>query len=126
MEPGSDEAYRDKLDKAIEKALAFGATVKPNATVEAMKSAAGGPLADNKFLNAIQRNTISLTTLALWPIYQTIVRRVRFRADTAQVSASTTAADTAPPQGGGRHRPPDRRVRRRDVAPRRVATHVSA
>ncbi len=52
------------LIAAIEKALAFGATVKPNATVEAMKSAAGGPLSDNKFLNAIQRNTISLTTLA--------------------------------------------------------------
>ncbi len=52
------------LIRAIEKALEFGAAVKPNATVEAMKAAAGGPLADNKFLNAIQRNTISLTTLS--------------------------------------------------------------
>jgi len=52
------------LITAIEKAMAYGAAVKPNAVVEAMKASAGGPLADNKFLNAIQKNTMSLTTLS--------------------------------------------------------------
>ncbi|MEO8025061.1 MAG: M20/M25/M40 family metallo-hydrolase [Bryobacteraceae bacterium] len=52
------------LIRAIEKAMDISGAAKPNAVVEQMKKAAGGQFADNKFVNAIQKNTISLTTLA--------------------------------------------------------------
>lgn len=51
------------LIRAIEKAMELAAASRPNAVVEEMKVAAAGPLADNKFIAAIQKNTISLTTL---------------------------------------------------------------
>lgn len=51
------------LIKAIEKALALPPNTKPNPLVEEMIREAGGQLAKNKLTNAIQRNTISLTTL---------------------------------------------------------------
>ena len=49
------------LLKAIEKAMALPA-VKPHPMVEEMRRNLG-PLAENKFTNAIQGNTVSLTTL---------------------------------------------------------------
>jgi len=51
------------LLQAIQKALALPEDAKPNPVVEQMKQAIGVPLAQNKFTSAIQRNTISLTTL---------------------------------------------------------------
>ena len=51
------------LLEAIRKALALPENSKPNPAVEEMKRIIGGPLAQNKFTSAIQRNTISLTTL---------------------------------------------------------------
>jgi acetylornithine deacetylase/succinyl-diaminopimelate desuccinylase-like protein len=48
---------------AIQKALALPEDGKPNPVVARMKEAIGVPLAENKFTSAIQRNTISLTTL---------------------------------------------------------------
>ena len=48
---------------AIEKALALPEPAKQNPVVEEMKRAIGVPLVVNKFTSAIQRNTISLTTL---------------------------------------------------------------
>ena len=49
---------------AIERALDLPQNTKPNAVVEQMKRNIGAPFAANKFTSAIQRNTISLTTLA--------------------------------------------------------------
>jgi acetylornithine deacetylase/succinyl-diaminopimelate desuccinylase-like protein len=51
------------LLEAIQKALALPEDAKPNPVVAQMKEAIGVPLAENKFTAAIQRNTISLTTL---------------------------------------------------------------
>lgn len=51
------------LMRAVEKAMALPENAKPNPVVEEMKRAVGGPFAANKFTAAIQRNTISLTTL---------------------------------------------------------------
>lgn len=48
---------------AIEKAMALPENSKPNPVVEEMKKRIGVPLSQNKFTSAIQRNTISLTTL---------------------------------------------------------------
>jgi len=48
---------------AIQKALAAPNNAKPNPVIEEMKRAIGGELATNKFTAAIQKNTISLTTL---------------------------------------------------------------
>ena len=50
------------LLKAIDNAMAISRTARPSDTVSQMIAATGG-LGDNKFMNAIQRNTISLTTL---------------------------------------------------------------
>jgi acetylornithine deacetylase/succinyl-diaminopimelate desuccinylase-like protein len=50
------------LLRAIERALALGAAGKPHPVVESMRAAAG-TLAENKYTGAIQRNTVSLTTL---------------------------------------------------------------
>jgi acetylornithine deacetylase/succinyl-diaminopimelate desuccinylase-like protein len=52
------------LLEAIRKAMALPETGKSSPVVEEMKRAIGGPLAQNKFTSAIQRNTISLTTLS--------------------------------------------------------------
>lgn len=51
------------LIEAIRKALALPEGGKPNPVIDEMKRAIGGPFAQNKFTSAIQRNTISLTTL---------------------------------------------------------------
>ncbi len=51
------------LLEAIAKALAALAQGKTNAAVEKMREMLKGRLAENKFTGAIQRNTISLTTL---------------------------------------------------------------
>ena len=48
---------------AIQKALAMPEGGKQNPVVEEMKRAIGEPMVANKFTGAIQRNTISLTTL---------------------------------------------------------------
>ena len=53
-----------RLVHAIEKALAAPPTQKDHPVVAEMKKNIGGPLADNKYTSAIQRNTISLTTLS--------------------------------------------------------------
>jgi acetylornithine deacetylase/succinyl-diaminopimelate desuccinylase-like protein len=61
-QPIADNANM-RLLRAIEKAMAAPAQDKPNPVVEEMKRTLGGTFADNKFVSAIQRNTISLTTL---------------------------------------------------------------
>jgi acetylornithine deacetylase/succinyl-diaminopimelate desuccinylase-like protein len=48
---------------AIERAIELPDNAKPNSVVEEMKRNIGAPFATNKFTSAIQRNTISLTTL---------------------------------------------------------------
>jgi acetylornithine deacetylase/succinyl-diaminopimelate desuccinylase-like protein len=60
-QPIADNA-NDILLAAIAKARQFPASSKPDAVVEAMREAAG-TFATNKYMNAIQQNTISLTTL---------------------------------------------------------------
>src|SRR4029077_11541298 len=60
-QPIPDNANLILLD-AIRKALALPAGGKPNPVVEEMHRAIG-PLVENKFNSAIQRNTISLTSL---------------------------------------------------------------
>jgi acetylornithine deacetylase/succinyl-diaminopimelate desuccinylase-like protein len=60
-QPIADNA-NDILLAAIAKARQFPASSKPDAVVEAMRLAAG-TFAANKYMNAIQQNTISLTTL---------------------------------------------------------------
>ncbi len=62
-QPIPDNANMILLD-AIRRAMALPLGSKPNPVVEEMKRAIGGPFASNKFTSAIQRNTISLTTLA--------------------------------------------------------------
>jgi acetylornithine deacetylase/succinyl-diaminopimelate desuccinylase-like protein len=52
------------LLRAIQRAMALPPARKPNAVIEQMKRAIGGQFAENKFTAAIQRNTISLTTLS--------------------------------------------------------------
>jgi len=61
-QPIPDNANLILLD-AIRKAMALPEGGKPYPVVEEMKRAVGGPFAQNKFTSAIQRNTISLTTL---------------------------------------------------------------
>ena len=51
------------LVQAIQKVLALPERSKPNPVIEQLKNAVGGELATNKYTAAIQRNTISLTTL---------------------------------------------------------------
>ena len=60
-QPIADNA-NDRLLHAIEEARAIGRMKKENAVVEEMRAAVG-TFANNKFMNAIQQNTISLTTL---------------------------------------------------------------
>lgn len=62
-QPIPDNANMTLL-KAIEKALALPESSKRNPVVEEMKRSIGVPLVTNKFTAAIQRNTISLTTLS--------------------------------------------------------------
>lgn len=50
------------LLRAVARAQALGAPDRPNPVVESMRAAAG-TFAENKYVAAIQRNTISLTTL---------------------------------------------------------------
>lgn len=52
------------LMRAVEKALALPESAKPNAIVAEMKRNIVAPFASNKFTSAIQRNTISVTTLS--------------------------------------------------------------
>ncbi len=52
------------LLNAIQRAMALPPAGKPNPVIEQMKRAIGGQFAENKFTSAIQRNTISLTTLS--------------------------------------------------------------
>jgi acetylornithine deacetylase/succinyl-diaminopimelate desuccinylase-like protein len=61
-QPIPDNANMTLL-RAIDKALALPEPAKQNPVVEEMKRAIGVPLVVNKFTSAIQRNTISLTTL---------------------------------------------------------------
>jgi acetylornithine deacetylase/succinyl-diaminopimelate desuccinylase-like protein len=49
---------------AIQRAMALPPAGKPNPVIDEMKRAIGGEFAQNKFTSAIQRNTISLTTLS--------------------------------------------------------------
>jgi acetylornithine deacetylase/succinyl-diaminopimelate desuccinylase-like protein len=60
-QPIADNA-NDILLRAIEKAQEFPKSAKPNAVVEQMRRQLG-EFAANKFMNAVQQNTISLTTL---------------------------------------------------------------
>ena len=60
-QPIADNA-NDILMAAIVKAKDFKPAGKPNAVVEQMRSSIGG-FAPNKFMNAVVRNTMSLTTL---------------------------------------------------------------
>jgi acetylornithine deacetylase/succinyl-diaminopimelate desuccinylase-like protein len=60
-QPIADNA-NDILLRAIEKAREFPPSTKKNAVIEAMRGELG-TFAPNKFMNAVQRNTISLTTL---------------------------------------------------------------
>jgi acetylornithine deacetylase/succinyl-diaminopimelate desuccinylase-like protein len=60
-QPITDNA-NDILLHAIEKAKEFSKSDKPNAVVERMRAELG-EFASNKFMNAVQQNTISLTTL---------------------------------------------------------------
>jgi acetylornithine deacetylase/succinyl-diaminopimelate desuccinylase-like protein len=56
------ENANDILLRAIEKAKDFPKSSKPNSVVEKMRADLG-EFAANKFMNAVQQNTISLTTL---------------------------------------------------------------
>lgn len=60
-QPISDNA-NDMLIRAIEKAKEFRPSDKPNPIVRQMRQSVG-TFASNKFVNAIQQNTISLTSL---------------------------------------------------------------
>lgn len=61
-QPIPDNANMTLL-RALEKAMAAPETGKPHPVVAAMLAAAKGQLESNKFTNAIQKNTITLTTL---------------------------------------------------------------
>jgi acetylornithine deacetylase/succinyl-diaminopimelate desuccinylase-like protein len=60
-QPIADNA-NDILLRAVGKAREFPPSAKPNPVVQTMKDSIGA-FAQNKFMNAIQQNTISLTTL---------------------------------------------------------------
>ncbi len=60
-QPIADNA-NDMLMRAIEKAKAFPPPAKPNVIVQDMRQSVG-TFATNKFMNAIQQNTISVTSL---------------------------------------------------------------
>src|SRR5215472_3360531 len=60
-QPIPDNA-NDLLMRAIEKAKDLPPAEKPSAVVEKMRDSIGA-FASNKFMNAIQRNTISVTSL---------------------------------------------------------------
>jgi acetylornithine deacetylase/succinyl-diaminopimelate desuccinylase-like protein len=60
-QPIPDNA-NDILLHAIQKAKEFPPSEKPNAVIEQMRQGIG-TFADDKFMNAVQRNTMSLTTL---------------------------------------------------------------
>lgn len=61
-QPIPDNANMILLD-AIRNAMTLPPGGKPHPVVEEMRRAIGGEFAQNKFTSAIQRNTISLTTL---------------------------------------------------------------
>jgi acetylornithine deacetylase/succinyl-diaminopimelate desuccinylase-like protein len=61
-QPIADNA-NDRLMRAVARALDAPLRGRPHPVVEEMRTALGGRLADNKYVNAIQRNTLSLTTL---------------------------------------------------------------
>jgi acetylornithine deacetylase/succinyl-diaminopimelate desuccinylase-like protein len=61
-QPIADNANLILLE-ALQKALANAGNAKPNPVVEEMRRNLSGKLADNKFTAAIQKNTISLTTM---------------------------------------------------------------
>lgn len=61
-QPIPDNA-NDILLRAIQQALAVPGGAKPHPVVDEMRRNIGVALADNKYTNAIQKNTISLTTL---------------------------------------------------------------
>jgi acetylornithine deacetylase/succinyl-diaminopimelate desuccinylase-like protein len=61
-QPIPDNA-NDRLLRALAKATAFEGREKPHPLVEEMRKNIGGALAGNKYIDAIQKNTISLTTL---------------------------------------------------------------
>jgi acetylornithine deacetylase/succinyl-diaminopimelate desuccinylase-like protein len=61
-QPIADNA-NERLLRALEKAIAFRGRGQVPAIVGDMREAAGGRMAENKYTNAIQKNTISLTTL---------------------------------------------------------------
>lgn len=61
-QPIADNAT-ERLVRAVTTALNAPARGKAHPVVEEMRQVLGGKLADNKYVNAIQRNTLSLTTL---------------------------------------------------------------
>lgn len=61
-QPIPDNA-NDRLVRALTKATAFEGRGKVHPLVERMRAEAGGRMAENKYTNAIQKNTVSLTTL---------------------------------------------------------------
>ena len=61
-QPNADNANMILL-AAVAKAMALPEGAKANAVVEAMRTASGGAFAEGKFTSAIQRNTMTLTTL---------------------------------------------------------------
>ena len=58
-----DQNPNERLMHALSRLFASPIDAAPFPVVEAMKARVGGPLAANKFNNAIQRSTISITTL---------------------------------------------------------------
>ena len=58
-----DQNPNDHLLRALTRLFASPIEATPFPVVETMKGRIGGPLAANKFINAIQRSTISLTSL---------------------------------------------------------------
>ena len=61
-QPNADNANMILL-AAVAKAMALPEGAKANAVVEAMRTASGGTFTEGKFTSAIQRNTMTLTTL---------------------------------------------------------------
>ncbi|MFN7922888.1 MAG: M20/M25/M40 family metallo-hydrolase [Bryobacteraceae bacterium] len=61
-QPIPDNA-NERLIQALGRALASDGKGKPNPLVETMRRNVGGEMAVNKYTNAIQKNTMSLTTL---------------------------------------------------------------
>lgn len=58
-----DRNPNERLMKALSRLFAEPIAAAPFPVVDTMKARIGGPLTDNKFNNAIQRSTISLTSL---------------------------------------------------------------